>query len=106
LAARGERKRLVHLIDVITTNKTDFFREPEHFDFWSRRRFPDLVARNESGRPLLIWSAGCSTGEEPYTLAMVLRNMAGHPGFRFRCWPPISPPPCWPRPSAESSAAK
>ena len=81
----GEKEELVHLLDVVSTNKTDFFREPEHFEFLVEKAIPDLVARNESGRPLLIWSAGCSTGEEPYTLAMVLMECGQrHPGFRFR----------------------
>ena len=81
----GEKEELVHLLDVVTTNKTDFFREPEHFEFLVEKAVPDLVARNQSGRPLLIWSAGCSTGEEPYTLAMMLNEfVADHPGFRFR----------------------
>ncbi len=80
----GEKEELVHLLDVVSTNKTDFFREPEHFDFLVEKAIPDLVARNQSGRPLLIWSAGCSTGEEPYTLAMLLNECAErHPGFRF-----------------------
>jgi len=68
----------------VTTNKTDFFREPGHFDFLVDRALPE-VSRNESGRPFLIWSAGCSTGEEPYTMAIVLSEYAqSHPGFRFR----------------------
>jgi chemotaxis protein methyltransferase CheR len=84
-AREGLKQELVHLIDVVTTNKTDFFREPGHFDFLVEKALPDLTARNESGRPLLIWSAGCSTGEEPYTLAIVLSEYAlTHPGFRFR----------------------
>ena len=70
----GEKEELVHLLDVVSTNKTDFFREPEHFEFLVEKAIPDLVARNQSGRPLLIWSAGCSTGEEPYTLAMMLNE--------------------------------
>jgi chemotaxis protein methyltransferase CheR len=76
---------LLHLIDAVTTNKTDFFREPRHFDFLTTRALPDLIARNRPGQPLLVWSAGCSSGEEPYTLAMVLSEYADtHPGFRFR----------------------
>jgi len=81
----GQKEEIVHLIDAVATNKTDFFREPDHFDYLSEKALPDLVARNESGRPLLIWSAGCSTGEEPYTLAMVLDDFGQtHPGFRFQ----------------------
>ena len=81
----GQKEELVHLIDVVTTNKTDFFREPDHFDFLTQKALPDLTARNQNGRPILIWSAGCSTGEEPYTLAMVLNEYGqNHPGFRFR----------------------
>jgi chemotaxis protein methyltransferase CheR len=77
------------LLDVVSTNKTDFFREPEHFEFLVQKVLPELVARSESengcGRPLLLWSAGCSTGEEPYTLAMVVNEWGqAHPGLRFR----------------------
>jgi chemotaxis protein methyltransferase CheR len=81
--AAGE---LIHLIDVVTTNKTDFFREPQHFELLQQRLLPDLVHRHGLGieRPLRIWSAGCSTGEEPYTLAMVLNEFAlQEPGFSF-----------------------
>jgi chemotaxis protein methyltransferase CheR len=62
---------LVNLIDAVTTNKTDFFREADHFDFLSQRVLPELAA---PGRKIRFWSAGCSTGEEPYTLAMVLEE--------------------------------
>lgn len=62
--AAGE---LAEMIDALTTNKTDFFREPAHFELLAR------VAPATRG-PLRIWSAGCSTGEEPYTLAMVLHD--------------------------------
>ncbi len=82
---QGLKEELVPLIDVVTTNKTDFFREPKHFNFLVEKALPELPRRNASGRPLLVWSAGCSTGEEPYTLAMVLSEYAlTHPGFRFR----------------------
>jgi len=81
----GSAVELVHMIDVVTTNKTDFFREPAHFDFLAKTALPDILQdRGDVIRdPVRIWSAGCSTGEEPYTLAMVLSEFAtNHPGFR------------------------
>ncbi|MGA9672073.1 MAG: protein-glutamate O-methyltransferase CheR [Terracidiphilus sp.] len=81
----NQQEEVVHLLDVVTTNKTDFFREPDHFEYLVQKAVPDLVARDQFGKSLLIWSAGCSTGEEPYTLAMVLSEYGlNHPGFRFR----------------------
>ncbi|HYW50321.1 MAG TPA: CheR family methyltransferase, partial [Gemmatimonadaceae bacterium] len=71
---------MVHLIDLLTTNKTDFFREPAHFDYLLSEVVPATLA---AGRPLRIWSAGCSTGEEPYTLALLLRE-ALPPRYDFR----------------------
>jgi chemotaxis protein methyltransferase CheR len=83
--ADGLREEMVHFIDVVTTNKTDFFREPDHFRLLVQKAIPDLLARARPARPLVFWSAGCSTGEEPYTLAMVLTEYAGaHPGFAFK----------------------
>ncbi|MDR3750027.1 MAG: protein-glutamate O-methyltransferase CheR [Terracidiphilus sp.] len=81
---KGLKDEITHLIDVVTTNKTDFFREPKHFDFLANRALPERTECND-GRQFLIWSAGCSTGEEPYTMAIVLSEYAlTHPGFRFR----------------------
>ena len=81
----GIEDELVHLINVITTNKTDFFREPTHFEFLAERALPELGAKAGGTRSLLVWSAGCSSGEEPYTIAMVLSEYAAtHPGVRFR----------------------
>ena len=74
------------MVDLATTNKTDFFREPHHFDFLVKNALPALSELYGSGqrRPLRLWSAGCSTGEEPYTLAMALSEHAESiPGFRF-----------------------
>jgi len=80
----GLKDELVHLIDVVTTNKTDFFRESAHFDFLVDKALPELAERI-SGRQFTSWSAGCSTGEEPYTMAIVLNEYAlTHPGFKFR----------------------
>ena len=83
--AKGLKEELVSMIDVVTTNKTDFFREAKHFDFLVERALPEQASRYENGEPFLIWSAGCSTGEEPYTMAMVLSEYAlAHSGFCFR----------------------
>lgn len=62
------------MLNCITTNKTDFFREGHHFEFLKNVVFPEARERSLRGGPrrLRIWSAGCSTGEEPYTLAMTL----------------------------------
>ena len=68
----------VHLVDMVTTNKTDFFREPEHFDFLRDEAVPSLMAERQGradGR-LKIWSAASSNGAEAYTIAMVLEDMA------------------------------
>lgn len=80
----GRSQEIVPFLDEVTTNKTDFFREPGHFTLLAEKALPEIAARAE-GRPVLVWSAGCSSGEEPYTLAMVLSEYAeAHPGFRFR----------------------
>jgi chemotaxis protein methyltransferase CheR len=80
----GRKDEIVLLIDVITTNKTDFFREAGHFDYLVSRALPDLAALKGMARKSLVWSAGCSTGEEPYTLAIVLSEYAQQrAGFRF-----------------------
>ncbi len=87
LSDEGMSTESVHMVDVVTTNKTDFFREPDHFDYLSAVVLPDLArsAGAGHGSPLSVWSAGCSTGEEPYTLAMVLSEYGrNHPGFNFR----------------------
>jgi chemotaxis protein methyltransferase CheR len=63
------------MIDCITTNETHFFREPRHFDFLSQQVFPrwhEEAAIGQRMTHLRIWSAGCSSGEEPYSLAMLL----------------------------------
>lgn len=60
-------------IDLLTTNETHFFREPTHFD--ALREF--VAQRPASAEPLRVWSAACSSGEEPYTIAMVLADVLG-----------------------------
>jgi chemotaxis protein methyltransferase CheR len=73
------RAELGRFINAITTNKTDFFREPHHFTYLADQWLPAVKARaaRDGNRTLRIWSAGCSTGEEPYTIAMTLREALG-----------------------------
>ena len=61
-----------NFINAITTNLTSFFREKHHFDYLRDVVIPDLLIRNAATKQIRIWSAGCSTGEEPYSLAMTL----------------------------------
>ncbi|MFH0785914.1 MAG: protein-glutamate O-methyltransferase CheR, partial [Pseudomonadota bacterium] len=85
-SALGQQSELVHLIDVVTTNKTDFFREPGHFTFLTEKALPTILSRpnHSPSKPVRIWSAGCSSGEEPYTLAMVISEFAAEqPTLRF-----------------------
>ena len=70
ISPEGREKELRSMIDVITTNTTEFFRESKHFDFLINQYLPALLRTNK--RHLNIWSAGCSSGEEPYSLAMIL----------------------------------
>ena len=82
---KDQQTEIHQLIDVMTTNKTDFFREGAHFDFLVEKALPNLLAGGPGARELRFWSAGCSTGEEPYTLAMVLDHFGeSHPGFKFK----------------------
>ncbi len=74
LLERGESVELEEFANAITTNLTSFFREAHHFEFLSGTVLPELAQRNAATRRLRIWSAGCSTGEEPYTLAITLQE--------------------------------
>lgn len=66
---------LQNLYDAVTTNETYFFREPQQFDVFSNHILPQVLSRNRS-RGIKVWSAACSTGEEPYTTAMILKENA------------------------------
>nr|WP_255695997.1 protein-glutamate O-methyltransferase CheR [Shinella sp. NM-101] len=79
----GIEKEAIFLIDAVTTNKTDFFREPKHFEFMERTGLPELVAAGH--KRLRLWSAACSIGAEPYTMAMVMQDFAeSTPGIDYR----------------------
>jgi len=72
-SAQGESE-LVHFINALTTNLTAFFREPHHFDYLAEEALPEALRRHEHDRRVRFWSAGCSTGEEPYSMAMIVRE--------------------------------
>ncbi len=73
-----------HLIDCVTTNKTDFFREPDHFDFLRGKAMPALASlRNGANTPFKFWSAAASIGAEAYTIAMVAAEELGLEARRF-----------------------
>lgn len=81
--ASGE---LVHFFDIATTNKTDFFREPQHFDYLVKKALPTLAGENglEDAWNFKLWCAGCSSGQEVYTLGMTLSEYAAtRRGFSF-----------------------
>ena len=78
----GQRNELYNFLSVVTTNKTDFFREPVHFDFLQNVALPEFMA--DGHNRINIWSCACSSGEEPYTMALVLNEFAAeHPSFAY-----------------------
>ena len=70
IVEEDDRDERIRMLDCISTNETHFFREPRQFEFLERQVIP--VWKERGPRVLRIWSAGCSTGEEPYSLAMLL----------------------------------
>lgn len=84
-SSEGLRNELIMMVDLVTTNKTDFFREPDHFVYLVNSVLPEWMAKTGGRRPFNVWSAGCSTGEEPYTLSMVLTEAsASMDGFSYQ----------------------
>ena len=75
LLSEGDPNEVQDFANAVTTNLTSFFRESHHFDFLANRVIPEISAAQKiNGKRLRIWSAGCSTGEEPYSIAMTLRE--------------------------------
>ena len=78
-------EELVGLINAITTNVTSFFRENHHFEALASYMLPEAMKRNAASRRLRIWSAGCSTGEEPYCISMVAAEvLPASPRYDFK----------------------
>ena len=65
------------LFNAVLINLTGFFRDPAAWRFLEQEIVPEIIARHHDGQPIRLWSAGCATGEEPYTLAMVVANHLG-----------------------------
>jgi chemotaxis protein methyltransferase CheR len=70
----GHPEEMQEFINAITTNLTSFYRESHHFEFLAGTVIPELVKANAATRRIRIWCSACSTGEEPYTIAMALRE--------------------------------
>ena len=77
-----DEEEIINLVNAITTNLTSFFREEHHFDYLKSTVFPSLLEKNALTRKIRIWSAGCSTGEEPYSLAITVQEFfSEHPDW-------------------------
>lgn len=83
LLKAGDDGELVNFTNAITTNLTSFFRENHHFDYLRDTLLPELM-QDKTDRRLRCWSAGCSTGEEPYSIAMVLHETLPKKGWDVR----------------------
>ncbi len=77
-------KEFVRLFDTILINVTSFFRDEVAWDFLVESILPKIVEAKEEGEPIRVWSTGCASGEEAYTLAMVLAEHLGEEAFRSR----------------------
>ncbi len=86
LKSLGAQEEIEHLVDLISTNHTRFYREPDHFTYLPEKILPGPIPRLHSERaPLRIWSAASSSGEEPYTLAIVLSEyLRAHPSLTWK----------------------
>lgn len=74
----NKAEELDHFVNALTTNLTSLFRESHHFDYLRNELLPELRTLNQNGRKIRIWSAGCSIGQEAYSIAMCIKQ-AGFP---------------------------
>jgi chemotaxis protein methyltransferase CheR len=78
--APDRHQEIVQMIDAVTTNVTEFYRNPKQFDTMREKVLPVIAERNKLKKTVHVLSAGCSSGEEPYTIAMVLKDFFSKPG--------------------------
>lgn len=76
-SGQDRESEIVHMIDVVSTNKTDFFREAVHFDYLQAIVLPEFCV-DDAGKELKVWSSACSSGEEMYTIAMVINEFSNN----------------------------
>jgi chemotaxis protein methyltransferase CheR len=85
LLEAGDSSEVPQFVNAVTTNLTSFFREMHHFQFLANRVLPELLVKYSKDRRLRIWSAGCSTGEEPYSIAITIRDsLRNKPGWNVQ----------------------
>ena len=84
LVENDSNQEVSKFINAITTNLTSFYREAHHFEFVSKTLIPELKKTNNGTRKIRAWSAGCSTGEEPYSLAMTFKESMNLHGWDFK----------------------
>ncbi len=77
LLKKGSGDDINHLLSKLTTNYTYFMREVESFDYFTRTILPDIVHKHQRDKCLSIWSAACSSGEEPYNVSMYIMDYLG-----------------------------
>ena len=82
LELHGEE--FAELFNTLLINTTGFFRDPQTWEYFGDAIVPQLLATHTPDSPIRVWCAGCASGEEPYTVAMVLARVMGDPGFRER----------------------
>ncbi|NVJ49505.1 MAG: protein-glutamate O-methyltransferase [Gammaproteobacteria bacterium] len=73
--AKQDEQETIQFTNALTTNLTYFFRESHHFEFIESKVVPQVIDSNKSTKKVRIWSAGCSSGEEPYSIAYSIRNL-------------------------------
>ena len=81
-AERGDRRLQQRMVDALTTNETFFFRDKQPFEHFRNIIIPELVARRPAGKPIRIWCAACSSGQEPFSLVMILDEIKSQLGGR------------------------